>query len=39
MVRVFATRDPLGMARRFPEIPQLAALAHLFEFARDSEPE
>lgn len=38
-VRVYRTRDPLGMAKRFPEIPELAALAHLYEFARHSEPQ
>lgn len=38
VVRVYRTRDPLGMAKRFPEIPELAALAHLYDFARHSEP-
>lgn len=38
-VRVYRTRDPLGMARRFPEVPELAALAKLFDFARNSQPQ
>ena len=36
-VRVYRTRDPLGMSRRFPEVPELAALARLFAFARNSQ--
>lgn len=39
VVQVFRIRDPLGMARRFPDVPELAALASLFEFARHSEPQ